>query len=106
MQKLSDALLIPVWKNRYTGFSGKLFEFIASQDNVLIGPGMQEDVLDFTKEFSNVIPLQDEESFLRFLKQVKKQELLMAADTLVNNKLQRSYWVDKLNLFLLNLKAL
>ncbi|HLP10798.1 MAG TPA: hypothetical protein VK177_02640 [Flavobacteriales bacterium] len=103
LQKLATALLIPVWHGRYTGFSGKLFEYIGSGNTVLVGPGMQKDVVDFTSNFRNVIHLKDYNDFNIIVSDLT--ESTRKQNIPVNHeKLTRAYWVKQLEIFLIALK--
>ena len=69
LQRQADALLLPVYKDRYTGWSGKTFEYLASGTLVLCSPGPQEDLLPFFSECSNVIVLNNAAELTETLKE-------------------------------------
>lgn len=42
--KQADVLLLPVWRNRYTGYSGKLFEYLYAGRPIICEPNPQKDL--------------------------------------------------------------
>ncbi|HET6244686.1 MAG: glycosyltransferase [Bacteroidetes bacterium] len=101
LQKLADALVLPVWNGRYTGLSGKTFEYLHSGNTVLCGPNPQEDLLFFVLQSSNAEVLKDYASFKLAMENLKDQTTIKRVEL---NILQRSYWVHKLANFLKELK--
>lgn len=51
--KIANLLLLPVWQNRYTGFSGKLLTYLHSGSHIICGPNPQEDLRDALSTSNN-----------------------------------------------------
>lgn len=54
IQRLADALLLTIWKNSYTGFSGKVFEYIHARTHILLDHSPARDLKNFLKPFPNI----------------------------------------------------
>lgn len=102
-QKNASALLLPVWVNRYSGFSGKAMEYLTSGSLVFISPGVQNDMLDFIEFSGNAIVFETKVQYLNYL---NGSEFVPTSGKLAQNpeKFQRSYW--NLNLLKLGLKVI
>ena len=53
----SDILVLPVWEGRYTGFSGKLIDYLHAGKKVLCGPNPQDDLKEILKTSPNAYVL-------------------------------------------------
>ena len=60
LQNLADFLLLTIWKGNYTGFSGKVFEYLSAKTLVLIDKNPPEDLKDFLTPYNNNIIYCDE----------------------------------------------
>ena len=103
LQKRAGALLSPIWKDRYTGFNGKLFEYLQSGNNVIIGPHPQKDILLFLENFNYVFVCNEFEKFKELL--LRLIDKSNANEIQINtNLLSRKYWSDQFITFLIQLK--
>jgi hypothetical protein len=104
LQQKADALVLPVWDGRYTGFSGKTMEYLVSGNIVLCSPKPQNDMKDFFERSGNVHVLENykmlEDTCLSIME--KKLERKPVVDRTV---FERKYWVKNLFKFLTHLKS-
>jgi len=54
IQKMADYLLLTVWENNYTGFQGKIFEYLYSDRKILLDKIPPKDLKDFLTPFNTV----------------------------------------------------
>jgi glycosyltransferase involved in cell wall biosynthesis len=101
LQRQADALLLPVYKDRYTGWSGKTFEYLASGNLVLCSPGPQEDLLPFFKECPNVIVVKNQVELADILGNIGSGAIKKINCN--SEKLTKEYWLEKLRLFIQNI---
>ncbi len=92
LQQDSDALLLPVYKNRYTGWSGKTFEYLATGKIIFCSPGPQKDLLPFFNENKNVVILKDEEDLRENVRLLYKK--VLAPGAFNNEKIRKNYWLE------------
>lgn len=102
LQTKADALILPVWKGRYTGFSGKVFEYLNSGTPVLCGPHPQEDLSIFLKSCGNSFILDNYQDFETALSASKNIKLLGKVQR--PDILSRAYWLKQVPRFLESLK--
>lgn len=102
-QKKASALLLPVWDGRYTGFSGKTQEYLFSENFIITSPNPQKDLKNFLDISPNVLIPKDYISFSNILDIIYKGKL-NKIPLVGKEKLYRSFWVKKLNEFLVSLK--
>lgn len=98
LQEIADALMLPVWKNRYTGFSGKLLEYLYSGTPVICGPEPQKDLFPFFEKSGNVYIADGESKFREVIHGIK--------NAVITNKqpkdrefFTRNYWMKKCSKF-------
>jgi hypothetical protein len=103
LQKEADALLLPIWDGRYTGFSGKTLEYLHSENVIITSPNPQSDLLPFFELSSNVFVTKNQKDFLSILMQISKKDIVKKA-LADPQKLYRKYWVQKLATFLSEIK--
>jgi glycosyltransferase involved in cell wall biosynthesis len=101
LQRQADALLLPVYKDRYTGWSGKTFEYLASGNLVLGSPGPQKDLLPFFNECPNVLVLNNAAELSDTLTKIKAG--IITKINCNSEKLTKEYWLEKLRLFIQNI---
>jgi hypothetical protein len=99
LQKLADALILPVWDGRYTGFSGKTIEYLASGNVVLCSPYPQDDMLIFFDKSGNVKVLNDYELFENVCFDIIKGNI-KGKSVSDNSVFTRQYWIRQLSVFL------
>jgi hypothetical protein len=97
--------VLPVWNGRYTGFSGKTMEYLASGNLVFCSPEPQQDLMEFFSLSENVIVLKDQEFFKETCRKmirggIKRKEI---GD---NSIFTRKHWIRHLSVFLKDLKNL
>jgi glycosyltransferase involved in cell wall biosynthesis len=104
LQQLADALVLPVWAGRYTGFSGKTMEYLASGNIVLCSANPQKDMLDFFEKSMNVKVLDNYKMFESVCLGIMDKSILKKS---INDSsvFTRKYWVKHLSLFLGELKG-
>jgi hypothetical protein len=92
---------LPVYKDRYTGWSGKTFEYLASGNLVLCSPGPQKDLLPFFKECPNVLVLNNAAELSDTLAKIKAG--IITKINCSSEKLTKEFWLEKLRLFIQNI---
>ncbi len=102
-QKEADALLLPIWDGRYTGFSGKTQEYLYSGNFIITSPNPQNDLKTFLNLSPNVKICNDYNSFEDFISKICSRNY-SKLQLQSKEKLFRSYWVQKLAVFLTKLK--
>ena len=103
LQQIADALVLPVWDGRYTGFSGKTIEYLASGNIVLCSPNPQNDLYDFFKRSTNVHVLDNYEMFENICSDITNG--IVCRRLVENNSIfTRKYWVKELEVFMKELK--
>ncbi|HRP37614.1 MAG TPA: hypothetical protein PLS50_07445, partial [Candidatus Dojkabacteria bacterium] len=70
LQRLASGLILPIWQNRYTGFSGKTFEYLYSGKWILSGPNPQKDLLKFFKAAGTVLVLANYDDFSKAIEKL------------------------------------
>ncbi|MBA3704396.1 MAG: hypothetical protein H0W84_00405 [Bacteroidetes bacterium] len=103
LQKKADVLLLPIWKDRYTGFSGKTMEYLFSENFIITSPKPQADLKTFFDISPNVHITKDYDNFVEIIEGISTKKYIRAP--LKNGgKLLRSYWIKKMSDFLLKIK--
>ncbi|MGZ6416805.1 MAG: hypothetical protein ACXVDW_21675, partial [Bacteroidia bacterium] len=103
LQLLADALVLPVWDGRYTGFSGKTMEYLASGNIVLSSPNPQDDMRYFFERSTNVTVLDSYEMFEKICSGIINKNI--SRKYVEDNSIfTRKYWISQLSLFLKELK--
>ncbi len=104
LQKEADALILPIWNGRYTGFSGKTQEYLYSGNFIITSPNPQNDLKLFLDISPNVRISNDYDSFSKFLDDIISGNCTKLQ---LNNKekLYRFFWVKRLAEFLRKLKT-
>ena len=105
LQKRASALLFPIWDGRYTGFSGKILEYLFSENFIITSPHPQSDLKEFLNISSNVFIPENNHSFTTILEQLVSNSLVKYP-LKDRDKLYRSYWVRKLITFLTSLNRM
>lgn len=104
LQKWASALLLPSWPGRYTGFSGKMLEYIYSGNQIICSPNPPEDAKEFFKDFKTVFISNTIEDLNEvFLKLAQKGNNINYPYCNQEN-LFRMFWIKKLSIFLFRLK--
>jgi hypothetical protein len=104
LQRQASALLLPVWDGRYTGFSGKTLEYLASENLIICSPQPQEDLMEFFRLSGNVLLPENVKALQELLKNMASGELRPRPNSQqLTAVLKRSYWVAKLGAFLKSL---
>lgn len=103
LQKHASALVLPIWNDRYTGFSGKTQEYLYSENIIITSPDPQEDLREFFEISPNVI-IPDPSNDLSKIITALLEKKIIKKPLHQKEKLFRSYWVKKLFHFLLQLK--
>jgi glycosyltransferase involved in cell wall biosynthesis len=98
IQNLADFLLLTMWKGGYTGFSGKVFEYLYSENNIILDYEAPEDLKKYLQDFKNIHYC--DESYVEFEKVVKGMKTKEKSSFDLSEKLSRKYQVEKLNTFL------
>lgn len=99
LQQLADALVLPVWDGRYTGFSGKTMEYLASGNIVLCSPKPQNDMLDFFEKSMNVNILDNYKMFESVCLDIMNGNIPRKPVS-DNSIFTRKYWIKQLSVFL------
>ena len=102
LQQMVDALLLPIWDGRYTGFSGKTYEYIYSNSIVLTSPNPQTDLIEFWNNFNNIITVNNYIHLKDILKKMHLGSVLKQKNGNIE-RLKRSFYVRKLSVFLKSL---
>lgn len=99
LQKNVSALLFPVWKNRYTGFSGKLLEYLTSGTPVICSPDPQADLIPFFEASGNVYVMNSKTEWDTMLENLRTGFIKGSP---VKNLVyfDRNYWLEKLEKFI------
>jgi glycosyltransferase involved in cell wall biosynthesis len=92
LQQESDALLLPVYKNRYTGWSGKTFEYLASGKIILCSPEPQNDLLPFFNDNNNVVVLKDREDLRNNIQLLYSKSL--KSGPFNEERIRKDYWLE------------
>lgn len=99
LMKEANGLILPVWKDRYTGWSGKTYEYLASNNLVLVGRDAQPDLKQYLAQCPNAFQFAKIESF----ESQFERGLLEKWSPINHHFLRRSYWVRQLNDFICEL---
>lgn len=98
LQKKSSALFYPTWPERYSGFSGKIFEQVLSARPVLVCFSPSPDLEALCKNFETVFLIKEPEALKRTLSQLP--EMKIAEDMKPPAIATKEYWTGKLAKFL------
>jgi Glycosyl transferase 4-like domain len=104
LQRRSTALFYPTWPERYSGFSGKIFEQVLSGRPVLVCFSPSPDLVALCQSFESVSLVKDPEELLgilRRLPEMKTDKGAGAAPLIATKK----YWTGKLAQFLDEVRA-
>lgn len=99
-QEMVDALLLPVWVGKYTGFSGKVFEYLYSENILLVDYPPQEDLKEFLEASPNVCFIKGKESKLLSIFNKMINGEIKAKVFKRKNELLRKHQVKRLEFFL------
>lgn len=97
----SDILLVPVWHNRYTGFSGKISEYCYLNKLIVVSPNPQADLKDYLTENKNAYFFSNQNEFIHFVVQVSRNNIKPVLQDV--NKYTRSTSYSHLAQFMNNL---
>lgn len=75
IMKKCQLLLLPVWNNRYSGFSGKVSEYCALNKFIGVSPNPQNDLKFFLESNPNAIFFSNTTSLVEFILQLCKKEI-------------------------------
>lgn len=101
IQKSADFLLLNIWKGKYSGFSGKIFEYLNANTKILVDKEPAKDLLHFTHDFNNVYYCNEDISIYNSL--LKNNPPITPITKKQKEHLTRAFQVKKLNDFILNL---
>ena len=101
LQKKADFLLVNIWKGFYTGFSGKIFEYLYSGSKILIDKDPANDLKKFLSDYNNITFCN--ENIDVFNKAIESNEQPISLTDTQRVSLSRKYQVVKLERFLLSL---
>jgi hypothetical protein len=101
LQSWADALIYPIWEGRYTGFTSKIFDYLYSNNNILIGPSVQKDLHDYLDKFNNVYYLNGDADFINIMANIENLPIKNNSNI---ELLSKSYWVKEFSTFLYQLK--
>ena len=99
IQKLADFLLLTIWKDYYTGFSGKVFEYLHSEKPIILDYNPAPDLIEFLQDYKNVHYCNESVHKLKGILNSEITNSIISHD--LKAKISRSYQVEKLNKFLL-----
>lgn len=99
LMKKADGLILPIWNGRYTGWSGKTYEYLASGSRVLVGPDPQSELLEYFNRNKNLLIFNKAISFKEQFELFISRPLNLSK---IDEGLFRSYWVQKLSDFIRN----
>lgn len=98
IQKLADFLLLTIWKDNYTGFSGKVFEYLHTENNIILDYVAPTDLNEYLSDFKNIHFAN--ESIEKFKEIVFSDYKKVSNSFDVSQRLGRKHQVEKLNAFL------
>ena len=98
LQKKSSALFYPTWPDRYSGFSGKIFEQVLSARPVLVCFSPSPDLEALCNNFETVFLIKEPEALREILSQLP--EMKTAGDVEPPAIATKKYWTGKLAEFL------
>lgn len=98
LQQRSSALFYPTWPERYSGFSGKIFEQILSGRPVLVAFSPSPDLVAFCQNFETVFLAGEPEALKESLRRLP--EMKMDVDNEPPAIATKRYWTGKLAEFL------
>ncbi len=101
LQKSADFLLLNIWKNKYSGFSGKVFEYLNADTRIIVDKETPTDLVVFTKDYKNIYFCNENKE--RYNSILKSPPDIMPITDLQNIELSRKFQVSKLNEFILNI---
>lgn len=99
LQKLANALLLTIWKDSYTGFSGKVFEYLYAQNHIILDHPPAQDLQEFLEPFPNHYCMQSDPNKLKDILEKIQLSPQKAAPELLQS-IERTAQVDKLERFL------
>jgi hypothetical protein len=100
LQKWASALLLPSWPNRYTGFSGKMLEYLYSGNNIICSPNPPDDSKRFLSEFNNVYFTNNDADINNIIDKISEKEFSVDYPNCGDERLSRVYWIEKFAKFL------
>jgi glycosyltransferase involved in cell wall biosynthesis len=98
LQNLADFLLLTIWKNNYTGFSGKIFEYLNANTPIILDKTSPKDLQDFLKDYNNIIYCDENKSV--FQKAMIENFNIIPLSEKQKEQLSRKYQVKKLDTFI------
>lgn len=103
LQKKSSALFYPTWPERYSGFSGKIFEQVLSGRPVLVSFSPTPDLVALCQNFETVFLPREPAALKEILRRLP--EMKMDGDNEPPAIATKSYWTGKLAEFLDEVRA-
>jgi glycosyltransferase involved in cell wall biosynthesis len=101
IQELADYLLLTIWKGFYTGFSGKVFEYLHSGVPIILDYEPPLDLKEYLNNYNNIHYCN--ESYSEFENILKENKVIIPLSKEQKTKLSRKYQVNKLNDFILKI---
>lgn len=103
LQKMSSALLLTIWPNSYTGFSGKVFEYLNSGRPIILDHEPAQDLKLFLTDYKSIHYMQSQAENLKEILDELDSAVIQRDKSLLENT-QRSKQADKLLKFLEKIK--
>jgi hypothetical protein len=103
LQKNASALVWPVMDGSYTGFSGKLFEYMASENIVILSPNSPKDIDYFFERTKNIHAMNSREELEQVLLDIYKGNIRIIP---MESKeiLKREFWAEQFLNFIRTIK--
>lgn len=98
IQSLADYLLLTIWKDNYTGFSGKVFEYLYSENNIILDYKAPDDLKEYLGDFMNIHYCDESFDNFKSIMNKKNEKEINIID--VKEKLSREHQVENLHAFL------
>jgi len=98
LQKMANFLLMPIWRGKFTGFPGKVFEYIQSDTKIIVDKEPPLELKSFLIKYKNFNCCYDKGDV--FDKYIDSNVVNYKLTTLEKELISRKYQVKKLNIFL------
>jgi hypothetical protein len=104
LQKNASALIWPVRDGYYTGFSGKLFEYIAAENIVILSPNSPQDINYFFERTKNIHAMNSKKELEQLLCDIHDGKIKTIP---MEHKeiLKREYWAEQFLNFIRIIKS-
>lgn len=100
LQQIANGLLLTIWKGSYTGFSGKVFEYLSSGSWIILDHQPANDLHEFLQPFPNQICAQSNTgTFNEILERIKNNPVNTPSEELLNS-IKRNHQTELLEKFL------